>query len=318
MTELALIAFDGLDPRVIEDNREELPNLDAFMSDSIHGRWQTPGHTIPSYTATLTGKQYNNCNFHWDEGGGDYQKHRQTEFSFMWDDVEFNMTLLNMPTLYPPEDIDDAMVCGFLTPDSLTTENLARPMEVQQMLNEMNYTPDVPADETYAELGGEEMKNKLQGMMHQKVNVARDLIKKYNSELFYGVWTETDRWFHQCQKHNEDHWPLYQTADDVAGKMIEMLPNDIPIIMFSDHGFAHFEHDDGVHKGHMYEGWYSINAPGVDGYRDDSANLFDLYPTVLNYFGEDIPQFTKGRVLLHHEEQDDEVRQRLEDLGYLE
>lgn len=321
MTEIALIAFDGVDPRTIYKNRDELPNIDSVLEDSIHGEWTTPGHTIPSFTATLTGRNYEVVNFHWDEGKGEFQRHRQTGFDYLWDITDSSMTLLNMPVLYPPENIDDVMVCGFLTPDSLREENLAKPQEVQEALNEKDYIPDVHADRTFEELGGEGMFSELKDMMEYRSQVARWLIEKYNSDLFYSVWTATDRWFHQCHQHDVEHFPMYEEVDRIVGKMVDYIENtfgDIPIILFSDHGFAHYPTDGGVHKGHMHKGWYCIKSGDTPSYRDDTASIFDLFPTVLNYLGEEIPDYSDGRVLLHTEEQDGEVEKRLSDLGYLE
>lgn len=316
--ELALLAFDGLDPRVVMNKDYDLPNLRSVMENNVHGEWTTPGHTIPSFTATLTGKQYNVTNFHWDKGKGDYQKHRQTGFDYLWDILDSSMTIINSPVLYPPEDIEHAMICGFLTPDSLHDTNLARPIEVQEMLNMRDYIPDVPADDTHDELGRDGMLDLLSEMMKERADISQDLIRKYNSDLFYGVWTAPDRWFHQCHKHGHDYMPLYHATDTIVGEMISFLPDDIPVILFSDHGFAHYSHDEGVHKGHMYRGWYCIRDSSSDGYRDDSASIFDLFPTVVNYLGGDIPDEVDGRVLLHTDEQDEQVESRLRDLGYLE
>lgn len=315
---LAMVAFDGLDPRIVMDKDNDLPNLQGFMEDSMHGEWTTPGHTIPSFTATLTGRQYNVTNFHWDEGRGDYQRHRQTGFDYLWDIIDSSMTIVNSPVLYPPEEIDDVMICGFLTPDSLTEQNLARPMEVQKILNERDYIPDIPADDTYDKLGQEGMLDLLSDMMMKRVDISEYLIEEYDSDLFYGVWTSTDRWFHQCHKHGHDYMPLYHAADAVTGEMLNIIPDDVPIIMFSDHGFAHFPYDEGVHKGHMYRGWYSVNHENIDGYRDDSASIFDLFPTIVNYLGGEVPEGIEGRVLLHTESQEEQVESRLRDLGYLE
>lgn len=315
---LALISFDGLDPRVLYRNKSELPNFTAFMEESMHGKWQTPGHTIPSFTATLTGKQYNVTNFHWDDEGGDYQRHRQTGLDYLWDITDSSMSLLNIPVLYPPEDIDDTMICGFLTPDDVQDSNVARPLEVQEYLNSVGYIPDVPADDTYDELGGEEMFNVLSSVMSKRIEVAEWLINEYDSDLFYGVWSSTDRWFHQCHKHNESIMPMYREADEKFGDILDLIPDDVPIVAFSDHGFAHFEGDEGVHKGHAYEGWYSIKTSSVPNCRDDSASIFDLFPTILNYLDGEVPEMTKGRILFHTDEQDDQVRSRLNDLGYLE
>lgn len=316
--ELALISFDGLDPRVIYNNREELENFDEFMKDSMHGSWSTPGHTIPSFTATLTGRQHNNCNFHWDDGRGDYQRHRQTGFDYLWDVCDSSMTLLNIPVLYPPEDIDDVMVCGFLTPDGLTDTNLAKPQEVQKMLNEYGYIHDVDAGATYEKLGGEGMLDLMKTMMDTKARAAEQLIEDYDSDLFYGVFTATDRWFHQCAMYGEDHMPLYRKTDQIFGRMLEAVPDDIPVIAFSDHGFAHFPSDEGVHKGHMYKGWYSIRKESLPNGRDNSVSIFDLYPTVVNYLEGELDEITKGKVLFNTESQDGGIEERLKNLGYME
>lgn len=315
--EIALIGFDGLDPRVVYDKRKELPNFDSLISKSMHGEWQTPAHTIPSFTATLTGKKYLNYNFHWDEGKGDYREHRQTEFDFLWDSSDASMSLVNIPTLYPPENIDDCMVCGFLTPDSVMDSNLARPVELQEHINETDYIPDVPADDTYDELGKEGMLNVLQDMMMERVKLSAHVINEYDSDLFYGVWTATDRWFHQCHRHGHEPYDLYKLADDVLGEMLNIIPSDIPLIVFSDHGFAHFQGDGGVHKGHMHKGWYCLRHEETPQYRNDSMSIYDLYPTVYNYLEGETPEEVRGRLMFHTEDQDEDVKNRLQDLGYM-
>lgn len=318
MTEIALISLDGLDPRTIYDNEDRLPNIKEVNNTGMHGIWSTPGHTIPSYISTLTGRQYNVINFHWDEGRGDYQQHRQVKHEFMWNTIDKSMTLLNIPVLYPPEDIDDVMVCGFLTPDSLVRTNLAKPDSLQEKLNDRDYTHDIHADRTYNNLGGEGMLEYLYEIMWERLELAEELLEEYNSDLFYSVWTSTDRWFHQCTKHEENFMQMYKEVDSMVGQLIDILPDDIPIIFFSDHGFAHYPQDKGVHKGHMYDGWYSIYWDKMPDFRNDSASIFDLYPTVLNWLGEDVPIDLKGRTLFNREDQDKQVESRLRDLGYLE
>lgn len=314
---LALISFDGLDPRIIYDNPVELPTMHKFMNNAVHGKWRTPGHTIPSYIQTLTGLQYNQTDFYWDITNGGFGRHRQTGFDFIWDITDINMTLLNMPVLYPPEEIDDAMVCGLLTPDGVSDRNIAKPNDVQKMLNDMNYVADIDAEKYYEKYGGE-MPTYLSGIMNKRVDVAEKLINQYDSDLFYGVWTMTDRWFHMAGKYDHSYLQMYRYSDDILLEILNIIPKDVPLLIFSDHGFSHYPNDPGVQKGHMYEGWYAFRHPEVPPHRDDSANIQDVFPTVLNYFNEDIPDYSKGRIMFHNEEQDQEVIDRLNGLGYLE
>jgi len=315
--EIALIAFDALDPRVLYDKRDVLPNFDKLISNSMHGKWKTPGHTIPSFTATVTGRQYNGFKFHWDNVDDGYQRHRQTGFDYIWEMTDASMTLLNIPVLYPPEDINGVMVSGMLCPDDLADSNLALPSEVQEMLNDIGYIHEVRADKVFDDLGAEGMLDLLKQSMRKRTEAAYKLIDDYDNDLFYGVWTSTDRWFHRGHTHGVDFFPMYEEADKQLGDIMKKLPDDVPTVVFSDHGFAHFPEDNGVHTGHMYEGFYSIKSDKTPNCRDDSVSIFDLLPTVLNYIGGDVPDACQGRVLFHTDEQDGQVKQRLQDLGYL-
>lgn len=315
--EIALISFDGLDPRVIYNNEGDLPNIHSFMEDCIHGKWRTPGHTIPSYITTLTGVQCNTSHFRWDDKPGGFARHRQLERDYLWELTDSSMTLLNMPVLYPPEDIDDCMVCGMLTPDDVADTNLARPEKAQEILNEGDYIHEVRADKVFEELGAEGMFNLLSESMSLRTFAAERLIEEFSSDLFYGVWTAPDRWFHRHHTDGVDYYKMYKRVDAEIEPILKTIPDNIPVIMFSDHGFAHFSEDEPADTGHMYEGWYSIRHPDLPSYRDDSANIKDLFPTVLNYLGGDVPSIAKGRILFHREDQDAEVEKKLKDLGYL-
>lgn len=322
---IALVSFDGIDPRVIYNNRDDLENFDRLLDETMHGKWKTPGHTIPSYTVTLTGETFNLNYFYWDVDEGGFARHRQFNVDYLWDITDSSMTLLNIPTLYPPEEIDDCMVCGMVAPDNIADTNLALPQEAQWMLNDIDYIHEVRADKVFNKLGPENMFDLLCNAMDIRVEAAENLIEMYDSELFYGVWTSTDRWFHRHHTDRVDYYRMYKKADEVLGEILEIIPDDIPLVVFSDHGFGHFPEDIAEKQeyvvnhntGHMIDGWYSIRHEAIPNFRDDTASIEDLFPTVLNYLGEEIPEFTPGRILFHREDQDDEVKSRLEDLGYL-
>lgn len=316
--ELALISFDGLDPRVIYNNEEDLPNLHEFMSDAVHGKWNTPGHTIPSYMATITGLPCNDYNFYWDVQKGGFGRHRQYDRDFIWELTDASMTLLNIPVIYPPENIEDCMVAGMLAPDHIADTNLARPKEAQEILNNIDYIHEVRADQVFDELGEKGMLDLLKRTMNRRVKATDRLIDKYDSDLFYGVWTSTDRWFHRHHTDGVDYFPMYEHADFTLESLLRIIPDDIPLVVFSDHGFAHFSQDEPVHTGHQYEGWYAFRHGGVPPHRNDTASILDLFPTVLNYLGGEVTPYSKGRILFHRDDQDKTVEDRLRGLGYME
>jgi len=314
---LALVSFDGLDPRVIYDHPDELPNLHSLMDESIHGFWRTPGHTIPSYITTLTGLPTSTTKFRWDEGEGGFARHRQVEREFLWEAVNASMTLLNIPVIYPPEEIDDCMVAGMLCPDELAKNNLATPSSAQEILNDIGYIHEVRADKVFDEVGAQGMWDLLSESMVTRTTAANRLIRQFDSELFYGVWTAPDRWFHRHQTHGVDYFQMYERADEELDSILDIIPDGVPLVVFSDHGFAHFKRDEPATMGHMYEGFYCIRHPDLPSYRDDTANIEDLFPTVVNYLGGEPPDNGRGRILFHREDQDESVQSRLRDLGYL-
>ena len=315
---MALLSFDGIDPRVIYKNRDELDAFDKLIEQSVHGEWKTPGHTIPSYIATLTGKPYPEHNFYWDVNEGGFARHRQVSTNYLWELIDASMTLLNIPVLYPPESIDDCMVCGMLTPDNVAEQNLALPPEAQDILNDIGYIHEVRADKKFNELGADRMYDRLCDAMDKRVTAAELLIDEYNSDIFYGVWTAPDRWFHRQHVNDVNYYKMYKKADSILDDMLDIVPDEIPIVAFSDHGFAHFPDDVPASMGHMTEGWYAIRKQSLPSYRDDSASLYDLFPTVVNYFDGETPEFTKGKILFHNDEDNQQVKDRLDDLGYLE
>jgi len=315
---LALISFDGLDPRVIFNNKDDLPAFSQLIDESITGKWKTPGHTIPSYIATLTGRSYPETNFYWDTADGGFARHRQVERKYLWEVIDNSITLLNIPVLYPPENINDCMVCGMLTPDSVSDTNIALPPDAQEMLNDIGYIHEVRADKTFEELGAANMFKLLCTSMDKRVEAAELLIDEYDSDLFYGVWTAPDRWFHRHHVNDVDYYKMYEKADSILRDILTILPDEIPKIFFSDHGFSHFPDDEPATMGHMTDGWYAIRKNNLPSYRDDSANILDVFPTVVNYFNDETPKFTKGRVLFHSDEDNQHIKDRLDDLGYLE
>jgi predicted AlkP superfamily phosphohydrolase/phosphomutase len=74
--------------------------------------------------------------------------------------------------------------------------------------------------------------------------------------------------------------------------------------------------------GHGSYGFFSIYGPAVPKMGEISADLLDIAPTVLQLMGIPIPRDIEGRALIKKErvysdEDEREVRERLEKLGYL-
>lgn len=147
----------------------------------------------------------------------------------------------------------------------------------------------------------------------------------------------------------------YRYADEQVGKILSLYPEDATVVICSDHGFRG-PGEFGAHtpwmgeEQHGLDGVVILNGPGVRaGVTVDGATVYDIAPTMLALAGLPVSREMQGRVLTeafdaefatgHPVEYvesyefdrsageeaapiespvDDEVRERLRSLGYIE
>ncbi len=143
---------------------------------------------------------------------------------------------------------------------------------------------------------------------------------------------------------------IYRVEEIYSGPFIELMPQfflepeeDYCLRLGSpDRIFKEIDFDEDVSGGHHLEGIISIWGKNIKNLENIRCNILDIAPTVLAVLGIDIPDYMDGRVLeeLFHEkpevkiksyeeysvgtevnvhvfEDEDVVKKRLEDLGYM-
>jgi predicted AlkP superfamily phosphohydrolase/phosphomutase len=95
-------------------------------------------------------------------------------------------------------------------------------------------------------------------------------------DLFFGVFMTTDRVNHFLFKDYEDETPdrekfmeFYRQVDDYLGRIRDMLPDDVTMVVASDHGFTSLDYEVHFNTWLEEEGWLSYAS-------DDHESLDDI------------------------------------------
>jgi len=166
---------------------------------------------------------------------------------------------------------------------------------------------------------------------------------------------DSTQWMERQAEALHDLVPeYYRYADEQVGRILSLFPDDATVIVCSDHGFrGPGEFGDRApwmgEEQHGLDGIVVLNGPGVRaGSKIDGATVFDIAPTMLALAGLPVSREMQGRVLTEALEEsllsarpvdyvdsyagirgpgdaapiespvDDEVKERLRSLGYIE
>jgi len=152
--------------------------------------------------------------------------------------------VINVPSTYPARALNGVLVSGFVAPN---LERASYPAETFEYLSRVGYRIDVDASRARESLDA------LVEDLHVTTEKRREAMFHYwQSEpwdMFMCVFTGTDRLHHFLWKHYETDDPVYaaefiryyQRIDEIIGEFVSELPDDVSMMMLSDHGFCSLE-----------------------------------------------------------------------------
>jgi predicted AlkP superfamily phosphohydrolase/phosphomutase len=135
----------------------------------------------------------------------------------------------NLPMTYPPEEINGAMITGFLTPQGATDNT--HPPHLHSELKNMGYR--------IGPIFGRNEKptiDDIEFTIQQRTKAACWLMDKYDWDLFLVVYMATDGVVHKYPKQPEIIKKVYQFIDKALEQLTEAVPENTIIILVSDHG----------------------------------------------------------------------------------
>jgi predicted AlkP superfamily phosphohydrolase/phosphomutase len=211
---------------------------------------------------------------------------RDVQATRLWDraaDAGRDVTVMNVPVTFPPQRNVQRMVSGFLSPG---VDKAAYPDGFRDYLESIDYRIDVNA-----KLGHQEDKSDFMADAHETLDKRFEAFEHVLGEddwdLFFGVFMTTDRVNHFLFKDYADETPdrekfmeFYRQVDDYLGRIRDMLPDDVTMVVASDHGFTSLDHEVHFNTWLEEEGWLSYTTDDHESLEDiaDETEAYSLIP----------------------------------------
>lgn len=264
---VAVFGLDGVTFDLIQPWLEEgrLPNLAGLLQKGAHGplRSTIPPVSASAWASFVTGTnpgQHGLVDFTYPSADGyDIQitNGRTRAVPALWELVNAaggKAGVVSMPMTYPPRPLDGFMLCSFLTPsaESDYTYPPALKAEVAAVAG--------PFPLHMSEKGrGQDPTTFVKAVKQMEIERAKTvtyLLQQHPWDLFLYVFETTDNLQHEVWHLLDESHPLYdpqtaqhvvphildyyETVDRLLGEMVALLPDDVLVVILSDHGFGPF------------------------------------------------------------------------------
>lgn len=257
-----MIGLDGatfaqLDP-LFEAGK--LPNLAALRDRGIHAELRTtlPAISPPAWTSATTGVNPGKHNifdfFHMSKTSprplltSRLDRRARPVWEFLNEDG-YRTGIMNIPMTFPPERVDGFLISGF--PYGSATSGFTYPPELEQELGDY---PLDPFGESLQPGQEQVLLDRFRFTADRHVMVAKRLLAEEDWNLFWVVFTGTDKTQHFYWKFADPKHPLYTEAgaarygeviremyerlDRAVGELVELAGPDTDVVVMSDHGFG--------------------------------------------------------------------------------
>jgi predicted AlkP superfamily phosphohydrolase/phosphomutase len=291
---VAFVGIDGVPYSLLADHPEEFENFAALASEGSAGAIDSivPPESSACWPALTTGKNPGATGVYGfqDREVGSYETYvpmgRDVQAKRLWtrvDDDGREATVMNVPVTFPPDRELQRMASGFLSPG---VDKAAYPDEIREYLQSIDYRIDVNA-----KLGHDDDKAAFIEDAHETIDKRFEAFTHYleadDWDLFFGVFMTTDRINHFLFEHYEtegeyyeEFMEFYRKLDEYIGEIRAMLPDDVTLVVASDHGFTTLDYEVHCNRWLEQEGWleYEGDDPEELGDIADGTEAYSLIP----------------------------------------
>ncbi|MHC4625374.1 MAG: alkaline phosphatase family protein [Planctomycetota bacterium] len=168
---------------------------------------------------------------------------------------------MNVPTTYPPQPVNGTMIGGFLSP---SMEKVAYPVSVGEYLRSIDYRID--NDAALARKDKRAMLDDLHRTLDARMEAMFHFLESDQWDFFHTHIMGSDRINHFLWEKMEQGDPefapaffaYYRRIDEFVGRLLNFLPEDVPLMVFSDHGFCAIEQEVQLSRYLIELGWTSV------------------------------------------------------------
>jgi len=261
MNRLVVIGLDCFDPVLaFEWWADDLPTLKSLAAQGVYGRLEStvPPITVPAWTCMLSGRDPGEHGFYGFRNRADYS-YEQMEMATadkihlprVWDYVEQaggRSIVVGVPQTYPVRPLNGIMVSCFLTPS--TSSAYTWPPEFKEEIQATvgDYMLDVYDFRTDDKV---RLLQSIYRMSRQRFDLVEHLLKTRSDwNFFMFVEMGPDRIHHGLWKYIDPRHPkhepgnpyqntirkYYQFIDERIGRLLTLVPDDVAVLVMSDHG----------------------------------------------------------------------------------
>ena len=271
---VAFIGVDGVPYSLLSEHEELFPNFAALADDGTANEISSivPPESSACWPSLTTGMNPGETGVYGfqDREVGTYDTYvpmgREVQADRVWDRVQEagrRATVMNVPVTFPPQRNVQRMVSGFLSPG---LEKATYPEEVHDYLDTLDYRIDVNP-----KLGHQADKAEFIEDAHATLDARFEAFEHYieadDWELFFGVFMTTDRVNHFLFKdyerdgeYHDEFIEFYRKVDDYIGRLRDALPEDVTMLVASDHGFTSLDYEVHFNEWLRSEGWLSFES----------------------------------------------------------
>ncbi|UPV99354.1 alkaline phosphatase family protein [Halorussus gelatinilyticus] len=291
---VAFFGIDGVPYSFLEDHFDEFEHLAALAEEGSSGAIDSivPPESSACWPSLTTGVNPGKTGVYGfqDREVGSYDTYvpmgRDVQATRIWDrvhDAGRDATVMNVPVTFPPQRNVQRMVSGFLSP---SIDKAAYPDELRDYLQSIDYKLDANP-----KLGHDEDKSEFIEDAHKTLDARYEAFKHYlqqdDWDLFFGVFMTTDRVNHFLFKHYEEDMEykdefveFYRKVDRYLGEIRQNLPDDVTMMVASDHGFTTLDYEVHFNQWLADEGWLSFEDDDHEDLGDisEDAEAYSLIP----------------------------------------
>ncbi len=291
---VAFIGIDGVPYSLLSNNPDEFPNFASLAEQGTAGEIDSivPPESSACWPALTTGVNPGETGVYGfqDREVGSYDTYvpmgRDVQATRLWDRVSEDgrdATVMNVPVTFPPQRNVQRMVSGFLSP---SVEKAAYPETFREQLDAFGYVIDADA-----KLGHEDDKSEFIENANETIDRRHEAFTHYLREndwdLFFGVYMTTDRVNHFLFRdyerdgdYKEEFLDFYRKVDRYVGEIRDLLPDDVTLVVASDHGFTSLDYEVDMNRWLQEEGWLSFETEDHEELDDiaDETQAYSLIP----------------------------------------
>ncbi len=262
---VVVVGFDGLSPVMVDKWVKEgkLPNMARIREEGAYGGCMTvlPPSSASAWTSAVTGVNPGRHGIYGflkelDKGKkrpAVFNTSRDRGFSAVWDvmsEYGRRACIINIPLSSPADSLNGVMIAGF---PHTSEDQIAHywPPELEKYLGSYKYDA---FRVTCARGQEEKFLRSMEDISGRRLDVGLTLFDEGDWDLFWIVFTFTDRTQHYMWKYMDEEHPLYdpamseaygdrvewayKRADVFLGEFMKRLEGDDLLMVMSDHGFG--------------------------------------------------------------------------------